>query len=786
MLQERLKKEILVFDGAMGTQLQEAGLKAGEIPECLNITHPELIQSIHQKYLNAGADFITTNTFGANALKMKDVNYSLKEIIEAAIDNAKAAQKNANRQNNSYIALDIGPIGQLLEPMGTLSFDQAYEIIKEQVLLAKDKVDLVLLETMTDIYEVKAGVLAVKENSDLPVFVTMTYETNQRTLSGCDPVTMVNILEGLNVDALGINCSLGPVELTPIINEVLKTASLPVILQPNAGLPCLVAGKTCYNMDSDTFVVESIKHVKNGVRIIGGCCGTTPEFIAKLKKAIPAKPVITTPVKATRVSSGSKTVEFGHHVVVCGERLNPTGKKKLKEALKQQRYDELVIEAIKQDQAKAHILDVNVGLPGIDEVATMKHVIKLLQEVISLPLQIDSSNAQAIEQACRYYNGKPLINSVNGKTETMEAIFPIVKKYGGVVIGLTLDENGIPPKAKDRLEIAKKIIKTAAKYGISKENIIIDCLVLTVSAQQKEVMETIKAVRMVKEELGVHTVLGVSNVSFGLPNRPLLNKTFLTMAMAAGLDLPIINPLDKELMDAIDAFNVLYNYDQDATIYIQNQSNQTVTSIKNTTDFTLEDIIIRGLKDEVKTATKKQLETKDGLEIINNILIPALDKVGKQYENNTIFLPQLIQAAETSKIAFGVIKDTFKETTATKGPVIMATVHGDIHDIGKNIVKVVLESYGYKIIDLGKDVPPETVVDAFYQYHPKAIGLSALMTTTVASMEKTIAMLKKIDNMCPIFVGGAVLTADYAKEINADYYSKDAMDAVELLNRIID
>lgn len=786
MLQERLKKEILVFDGAMGTQLQEAGLKAGDIPECLNITHPELIQSIHQKYLNAGADFITTNTFGANALKMKNINYSLKEIIEAAIDNARAAQKNTNRQDNSYIALDIGPIGQLLEPMGTLSFDQAYEIIKEQVLLAKDKVDLVLLETMTDIYEVKAGILAVKENSNLPIFVTMTYESNQRTLSGCDPITMVNILEGLNVDALGINCSLGPVELTPIINEILKTASIPVILQPNAGLPCLVAGKTCYNMDSDTFVFESIKHVKNGVRIIGGCCGTTPEFIAKLKKALPAQPITTTPIKATRVSSGSKTVEFGHHVVVCGERLNPTGKKKLKEALKQERYDELVIEAIKQDQANAHILDVNVGLPGIDEVTTMKHVIKLLQEVISLPLQIDSSNVNAIEQACRYYNGKPLINSVNGKIETMEAVFPIAKKYGGVVIGLTLDENGIPPKAEDRLKIAKKIIDTATKYGISKENIIIDCLVLTVSAQQKEVMETIKAVRMVKEELGVHTVLGVSNVSFGLPNRPLLNKTFLTMAMAAGLDLPIINPLDKELMNAIDAFNVLYNYDQDATVYIQHQANQVTTSIKNTTDFTLEDIIIRGLKDEVTAATKKQLETKDSLEIINNILIPALDTVGKQYEDNTIFLPQLIQAAETSKIAFGIIKDTFKETAATKGPIIMATVHGDIHDIGKNIVKVVLESYGYKIIDLGKDVPPETVVDAFYQHHPKAIGLSALMTTTVASMEKTIAMLKQLDNMCPIFVGGAVLTADYAKEINADYYSKDAMDAVELLNKIID
>lgn len=784
MLQDRLTKEILVFDGAMGTQLQAAGLKAGDIPECLNVTDPKLIQSIHLNYLNAGADFITTNTFGANALKLKNAPYSQTEIIEKAIDNAIIAQKKANKE--SYIAYDIGPIGQLLQPMGTISFDQAYEIVKEQVLLAKDKVDLFLLETMSDIYEVKAAVLAIKENSDLPVFVTMTYETNQRTLSGCDPLTMVNILEGLNVDALGINCSLGPIELTPIINEILEVATIPVILQPNAGLPCLVAGKTCYNMDVETFVKETIKHVNNGVQIVGGCCGTTPEFIATLKQSLPTKPLLTKPRKATRVSSGSQTVEFGHHVVVCGERLNPTGKKKLKEALKQQRYDELVVEAIKQDQAKAHVLDVNVGLPGIDEVATMNHVIKLLQEVISLPLQIDSSNPQAIEQACRYYNGKPLINSVNGKMETMTAIFPIVKKYGGVVIGLTLDENGIPSKAKDRLEIAKKIIATAKQYGIAKENIIIDCLVLTASAKQPEVMETVKAVQMVKEQLGVHTVLGVSNVSFGLPNRPLLNKTFLTMALAAGLDLPIINPLDKELMDAIDAFNVLYNYDHDAINYIQKQSNHTTIPATSATEFTLEDIIIRGLKDEVEKATKKELESKAGLDIINQILIPALDTVGKQYEKNIIFLPQLIQAAETSKIAFGIIKETFSQTSISKGPVIMATVHGDIHDIGKNIVKVVLESYGYKIIDLGKDVPPKTVVEAFYQYHPKAIGLSALMTTTVASMEKTIAMLKEIDNMCPIFVGGAVLTADYAKEINADYYSKDAMDAVELLNRIID
>lgn len=784
MLQDRIKNEILVFDGAMGTALQAAKLKAGEIPECLNITDPKLIQQIHFDYLQAGADFITTNTFGANPLKMKDAPYSYEKIIEAAIDNAYLARKKANRENDSYIVLDIGPIGQLLEPMGTLTFDEAYEIIKKQVVLAKDKVDAVLFETFSDIYEAKAGILAVKENSDLPVFVTMTYESNLRTLSGCDPITMVNVLEGLNVDVLGVNCSLGPIELTPIINEILKIATVPVMIQPNAGLPCLVEGKTCYNMDKDTFVNESIKHVLNGVSIIGGCCGTTPEFIAGIKAKLPAKKIPTAPNIATRVSSGNKTVEFGLEVVVCGERLNPTGKKKLKQALKEERYDELVVEAIKQEQAGAHVLDVNVGLPGIDEVTTMKHVIKLLQEVISLPLQIDSSNYQALAKACRYYNGKPIINSVNGKDETMDAIFPIVKKYGGVVIGLTLDENGIPPLAKDRFEIAKKIIEKAKSYGIDKKDILIDCLVLTASAKQAEVMETIKAVALVKQ-LGVHTVLGVSNVSFGLPNRPLLNKTFLAMAMSAGLDLPIINPLDQELMATIQAFNVLYNYDKDATTYINHQTNQTTLTIPTQSSFSLSEIIIHGLKDEVSKATKELLKTTPALEIVNNILIPALNNVGKQYEQNLIFLPQLIQSAEASKIAFEIIKETFKEKTATKGPIIIATVHGDIHDIGKNIVKVVLESYGYKVIDLGKDVAPEIIVDAYYKYQPKAIGLSALMTTTVISMEKTIKMLKEIDNMCPIFVGGAVLTADFAKEINADYYAKDAMEAVEIMNQII-
>lgn len=782
MLQDRLNKEVLIFDGGFGSQLQELGMKAGEIPEYYNIDHPEMIIDIHKRYIEAGADFITTNTFGANPLKLEQHKYNYKEVILAAIDNAKKARELTHK--NVYIAFDIGPIGKLMEPMGTLTFDQAYESVKDMIMLVKNEVDVVLFETMTDIYEVKAGVLAVKECSDLPIFTTMTFEANHRSLSGCDPLTMVNVLEGLKVDALGMNCSLGPKEMSPIILSLLEKTSFPVIIQPNAGLPVLIDGKTTYQMSADEFVEEAIPLVKKGVAIIGGCCGTNPEFIRKLKENVQKYVTERTIKPRTRVSSGTTTVEFGHHVVVCGERLNPTGKKKLKAALKEERYDELIVEGIKQEQSGAHVLDVNVGLPGIDEVKVMKHVIKLLQEVIQLPLQIDSSNFQAIEEACRYYNGKPLINSVNGKIETMEAVFPTVQKYGGVVIGLTLDENGIPPLASQRFEIAKKIIKKASEYGIGKENIVIDCLVLTASAQQKEVMETVKAVAMVKS-LGVHTVLGVSNVSFGLPNRPLLNKTFLAMAMSAGLDLPIINPLDKELMSTIDAFNVLYNYDKDATKYIQNQSQASTLSATHTSSFSLEEVVIHGIKDEVKKATEEALKEKEGLTIINEILIPALDKIGKDYETGKIFLPQLIQAAEASKIAFDVIKQTFKSAESTKGPVIMATVHGDIHDIGKNIVKVVLESYGYKVIDLGKDVPKETVLEAFKKHHPKAIGLSALMTTTVVSMQETIELLKQEQDICPIFVGGAVLSQDIADDIHADYYTKDAMASVNLLNEII-
>lgn len=781
MLRERLNKDLLIFDGGFGSQLQELGMKAGEIPEYYNIEHPEMIIDIHHRYLKAGADFITTNTFGANPLKLEQHKYSYQEVILAAIQNAKEAKK---IKPDAYIALDIGPIGKLMEPMGTLTFDEVYQSVKQMVELVKEDIDVVLFETMTDIYELKASILAVKECSDLPVFATMTFETNGRSLSGCDPLTMVNVLEGLKVDALGINCSLGPNEMAPIIENILESTSFPVMIQPNAGLPLLEDGQTIYPMKADEFIDAIVPLVKKGIAIVGGCCGTTPEFIQKLKENCPTTVTQREVSALTRVSSGTTTVEFGKHVVVCGERLNPTGKKKLKAALKEERYDELVVEAIKQEQAGAHVLDVNVGLPGIDEPKVMKHVIKLLQEVIQLPLQIDSSHFQAIEEACRYYNGKPLINSVNGKDETMEAVFPVVKKYGGVVIGLALDENGIPPKAEQRFEIAKKIINKAKEYGIDKKDIIIDCLVLTASAQQKEVMETVKAVSMVKT-LDVHTVLGVSNVSFGLPNRPLLNKTFLAMAMSAGLDLPIINPLDQELMNTIDAFNVLYNYDRDATNYIQKQAQSQVILPKQTTSFSLNDVVLHGLKDEVKKATETALESQDGLTIVNEILIPALDQIGKDYETGKIFLPQLIQSAEASKIAFDVIKQTFKTAESSKGPVLIATVHGDIHDIGKNIVKVVLESYGYQVIDLGKDVPAEVVLEAYHKHHPKAIGLSALMTTTVVSMEETITLLKQEENMCPIFVGGAVLTEDIAQDIHADYYTKDAMSAVNLLNEII-
>ena len=781
MLRERLGKEMLLFDGAMGSMLQQAGMPAGAIPEELNIDDPALIERIHREYLRAGADFLTTNTFGCNALKMKESRYDFQDMIRAGADCARRAIAAEGRK--AYVALDIGPIGQLMEPMGTLKFDEAYTLFQDMINCAKDKVDVILFETMSDLYEVKAGVLAAKENCDLPVFVSMTYERSGRTLSGCDPQTMVNVLEGLGVDALGVNCSLGPDELSEIMEAVLSCAHVPVLLQPNAGLPHLECGKTCYALDAEQFAQRTIGYAQKGVSILGGCCGTPPAGIAMLRAAMPKLCSRRDNPFYTIVSSGVRSVRIGERPVICGERLNPTGKKKLKQALLEERYEDVLKEGVLQDQAGAQVLDVNVGVPGIDERVVMPKVIAMLQGVLTLPLQIDTGDAQAMEAACRRYNGRPLMNSVNGKRETMEQVFPIVKKYGGVVIGLTLDEDGIPPSAQQRFAIAERIIETAASYGIPRSSIIIDTLVLTASAQQAEVIETIRALRMVRT-LGVAAALGVSNVSFGLPQRPLLNRTFLVMALSAGLSLPIINPLDQELMAAIDAFNVLCDHDHDAMAYIAKHA-QEAPAPKTASTMSLQQIILHGLKDEVEGAIRALSAQKAPLQIINEILIPALDQAGALYEQNRLFLPQLMQCAETSKKAFAILKESFANDAPEKGIVMMATVEGDIHDIGKNIVKVVVESYGYRVIDLGKDVKAETVVEAFRKYHPQAIGLSALMTTTLPAMEKTIRLLRQEADICPIWVGGAVLNEEYARTIHADHYTADAMATVELLERII-
>ena len=795
---KRLGKDMLLFDGGMGTQLQAAGLKPGGIPEELNISDPALIQDVHTRYLKAGADFITTNTFGCNPLKMAHAAYPWQDMQRAAIENAQTARA-AFSERDSYIALDIGPIGQMLKPLGTLSFDEAYDIVASQVKNAGDSVDLVLLETMTDLYEVKAGILAVKENSSLPVFVTMTFEAGGRTLTGTDPLTFVNVAENLGASAVGVNCSLGPKELTPIIDIILSCAHVPVLVQPNAGLPKFAGGDTIYELSPDDFSDSVKEFAEKGVSVCGGCCGTTPDFIRALKEKLPS---VTVPVEnsyETRVSSQSKTVTFDGRVIVCGERLNPTGKKKLQAALREDRLDELVKEAIRQDEAGADVLDVNVGLPGIDEAEMMKRVIPMLQEVTDLPLQIDSSSAEAIEAACRYYNGRPLINSVNARDDILDSVLPIVKKYGGVVIGLTLEE-GIPLLATERVDLAEKIISKASEYGIRRGDVIIDCLTLTASAQQKEVKETLLALTEMRKR-GNHTVLGVSNVSFGLPNRPLLNRTFLTLAIQAGLDLPIMNPLDTGMMSCIDAVNVLYNIDENAEHYVEKHMNdsvqaatvspadtsgKTVPAQNSSETMDLSYMIRKGIKDDIADEVKKELKDKEALTLINDTIIPALDRVGKDYDSGKIYLPQLIQSAEAAKLAFSVVQETFSKASEEKlGPVIICTVEGDIHDIGKNIVKVVCESYGFEMIDLGKDVKAEEVVKACEKYQPKAIGLSALMTTTVSGMKKTIEALHAAGYNCPVFVGGAVLTQEIADEIGADYYASDAMASVHLLEKLL-
>lgn len=796
MLKDLLGKKTLFFDGGMGTQLQANGLSVGAIPEELNIDKPELIVMIHENYLKAGADFITTNTFGANAHKMSRAKYPNTEMIKAAVKNADTARKNLGRENDSYIALDIGPIGELLAPIGTLSFDDAYELFKEQIVCVKDDIDLVIFETFGDLYELKAGVLAAKENCDKPVFVSVSFDKSGRTLTGTNPETYINVMEGLKVDAIGVNCSLGPKELEPVIRTLLEKSHLPVLIQPNAGLPTLRDGKTVFELTPESFI-DALSNVMNeGIAVIGGCCGTTPDFIKLEKTNFPIVVKERNVPLRTAVSSSTMTVYLDEDVKVCGERLNPTGKKKLQAALREENYDMLISEAIAQEDAGAKVLDVNVGLPGIDEAAVMRKIIPMLQEVVSIPLQIDSSNPAAIEAACRIYNGKPLINSVNGKDAVMEAVFPVANKYGGVVIGLALSEE-VPKLCEERVAIAEKIIGKAKEYGIPEKDLVIDCLTLTVSAQQAEAAETLKALKVVSD-MGLSSTLGVSNISFGLPNRPLINRTFLTLAMQSGLKMPIINPLDRSLMDCIDAFNVIYNVDKGCETYIKNQENvvvQTVTVQKSATGDGAtasaaggkKDVgfcIIKGLKDEITEVTVEELKNTDAMVLINETIIPALNKVGRDYDSGKIFLPQLIQAAETAKVAFAEVQKHFTVSSEKKGPVILCTVEGDIHDIGKNIVKVVCESYGYEIIDLGKDIPVDSVVDAYKEYKPKAIGLSALMTTTVENMKRTIAALRANDCDVPIMVGGAVLTEEIAKEIDADYYTEDAMSLVNLFKEL--
>lgn len=769
-------EKVMVFDGGFGSELNKYNFPLGTIPEELNITNSDVVKAIHKNYVNAGSDIIVTNTFGANRLKMKKSKYSLKEIILAAIENARSAKP-------KYVFFDLGPIGQLVEPLGTLKFDEAYDIFKEIVLIAKDLVDGFALETFTDIYELKAAVLAVKENSDKLCFATMSFEENGRSLTGATPEVMVAVLEGLGVDALGVNCSLGPVELKPIVKRILDASNTPVLVQPNRGLPKIVDGKTIYDLDVETFYNATKEFVEMGVAFIGGCCGTDPDFIKSISEFKDTTVKIRKVEKKSFVTSGSKIV-YIDGVKIIGERLNPTGKKALKEAIINEDYDYMINMAISEEENGADILDVNMGLPMIDEERVMVNVIKKIQEFTNIPLQIDSSSASVIEIACRYYNGVPLINSVNGNDDVLEKILPIAKKYGAMVIGLTLDKEGVPKTAEKRIEIANKIIKKANSYGITNEKIAIDALTLTAAAEQELVDETLKTIKEMNR-INIKTALGVSNVSFGLPNRALLNRSFLLMAMENGLNLPIINPNDVEMKNTIMAFNVLKNRDKNAEYYINNNIQVDNTQTVNSSDYDLRDIIKKGLTNEAVNKTKELLKEMQPMDIINNIVIPTLNEVGVDYEKNVIFLPQLLKASEATKASFEVIKSTFKESGESLGPIMILTVKGDVHDIGKNIVKVVLESYGYKVIDLGKDVEIDYVVEQVKKYRPKAIGLSALMTTTVVSMKDTIEALRKNNLTLPIFVGGAVLTKDIAIDIHADYYTKDPLDMVKILKEIL-
>lgn len=793
MLLERLGKELLFFDGGMGTLLQAEGLQPGELPETWNIERKETIRKIHQSYFEAGSDIVLTNTFGANALKFHDENCSLKAIIDAAVENVRFGAKAGIRDGRDYyVALDIGPTGKLLKPLGDLSFEDAYEAFKEVVQYGeKAGADLIHIETMSDTYEVKAAVLAAKENTNLPVFATMIFDDKGKLLTGGDVPSVVALLEGLRVDALGINCGMGPKQMLTILQQIAQYTSLPIIVKPNAGLPKQRDGQTYYDVTPDVFAKQLQEIVKAGACVIGGCCGTTPKHIRAMISACKDLEMTKPTFKNhTIVSSYGKAVELGDMPVIIGERINPTGKSKFKQALKEHNLDYILKEGITQQDKGAHILDVNVGLPDIDEVVMMKEVVRELQSVTSLPLQIDTVDTEAMEQAMRIYNGKPMVNSVSGKQESMNAVFPLIQKYGGVVIGLTLDENGIPKTAKGRLEVAGKIIEEAKKYGIDKKDIVIDVLTMTISSEPNGAKTTLEALKMVRDTYGVRTALGVSNISFGLPSRPVINANFYTMAMQNGLTAGIINPSSEDMMRSYHSYCALMNYDTNCENYIAHYGNQepAKTTVPAGQQIDLKTAIEKGLKEDAYQTTVALVKTKEPLEIINTYLIPALDTVGKGFEKGTVFLPQLLMSADAAKSSFAVLKEELEKNGGEekeKEKVILATVKGDIHDIGKNIVKVLLENYSFEVIDLGKDVAPECIVETVLEKEVKLVGLSALMTTTVVSMEETIRQLREKAPDCKVMVGGAVLNQEYADMIGADFYGKDAMQSVYYAQKIL-
>ncbi|MBO5211928.1 MAG: homocysteine S-methyltransferase family protein [Clostridia bacterium] len=773
---KKLERDFLFFDGAMGTLLQEKGLLPGELPESWNITHSEIITEIHKAYFKAGANVVTSNTFGANPLKMDDVC----EIVAKGVENAKKAVY----ASEQYVALDIGPTGKLLKPLGDLDFEDAVKAFSVPIRAgASAGADLIIIETMNDPYELKAAIIAAKENSKLPIFATFVLDENGKTMTGCDIKSMVAMLEGLGVSALGVNCSLGADKLKKFIPEIVSFSSIPVIVNPNAGMPIINNGKTHFDSTPDIFLANMLEIAQMGARILGGCCGTTPEHISKVVSALKnERPKKVIKKSITAVSSYSKCCVFDKKAVLIGERINPTGKPKLKAALRENNMDYLISEAIGQEEKNADMLDVNVGLPEINEPEFLERAIKEIQSVTSLPLQIDTSDTVALERAMRIYNGKPLVNSVNGKEESMRKVFPLVKKYGGALIALTLDENGIPTTAKGRYDIAEKIVIRAEKEGIDRKDIIVDPLCLTVSSDKNAPSVTLDAIKLIKSGLGVKTSLGISNVSFGLPKRDFINSTFFTLALQNGLDAVIMNPYSEEMMKAYRSYNALLGIDEVCEEYIAFASEKTGAEVSEIEEkMTLEKAILKGLKKEARDAARLLITNTPPLEIVNNYIIPALDIVGENYEKGISFLPQLLMSAETANIAFDVVKEKISAQESNKGDIIMATVKGDVHDIGKNIVKVILQNYGYRVTDLGKDVPPEKILEYVKNSGIKLVGLSALMTTTIPSMEETIKLLKEYDGDIKIVVGGAVLTPEYAKMINADKYAKDAMDTVRFV-----